>query len=265
MAWADGIFKKFLRYWTKKERTKEERPSFWEEAIQRKEIPEKQRQEMRDNKEIKHIFYIKQEKMDSKAEKTGKVVPIFQNKVLPIRDIDQCLGRTIFLQKEIPVLQREKRAKRTVEKEQTAHTVPAFSTRTERIFSLSDKGEKEEIREKQEVFQEAKRTMPQMETFSSERKNKSVFGLGERDEVAVRKETGKSPIVQEMEREYRSEELLQQIVQYAGQNTQETKQPKISVQIGQVQKSTDVDTIITEITRKLWEARSMGRCSVEGR
>lgn len=265
MAWVDGIFKRFLRYWIKAENVSEEKPSFWEEEIQKIETAGRQQQELKNSKETKHIFYIEQEKKNDNEKRKGKDVPIFQKVVFPTKETKQVKEQSLLLQKEIPVLQREKETWRQkfADKEKQQNSIPIFSTKKEIFFSLFDREEKEKIRKKQKVFQESKKRIPEKEIFSQEKKEHTLFLTELEKDVSRRKQIGKSPIVQEMEREYRTEELLQQIVQSTGQHIQEEKNPPISVQIGQVQDRVDIDTIIAEITRKLWEARSIGRCSVE--
>ena len=252
MAWMDGIFKRFLRYWTRSEKGKEEKPFFWEEAAQREEASDEKQQELKNSRARKEIFYIEQEKQDFKGARKAETIPVFQKVILKREEIEKTQNRSVFLQKE-----KGKRKKEVVGK----WVVQPFFADFEGEWFPFEMAVQE--KKSESILQEAESGILEKDFFPKEKKAESIFEIEKKEEAKERKKVGKSPIVQEMEREYRTEVLLQQMIQKKSEHIKEPEQPKISVQIGQVQKSTDIDKIMAEMTSRLWEARSVGRCGTE--
>ncbi len=271
MAWSDGIFLRFLKYWTRPRERKEKNPYFWEDVMQKADA-EKKGQVTQNGKEIERIFYISQEKANIPKEEKRMDVSVFQRQVLPVEKRERIHDKPIFLQKDKESIsaqakekQKQKSAEGILQKENVWTETQKKPLQKEDVFSFFPKEREKKTQKERDVFRQAERQISETGKDSLIKKGKSVFLKREEEKTAEKKEKGISPIIQEMTREYRTEELLQQIVQYAGQKAEMGTEQKISVQIGQVQKSADVDTIIAEMTKKLWEARSVGRCSVERR
>ncbi|MBM6877095.1 hypothetical protein H9X83_02830 [Anaerotignum lactatifermentans] len=69
----------------------------------------------------------------------------------------------------------------------------------------------------------------------------------------------------DMRRENKERTALEEMSRYFSEIREKDSGQNVTIHIGQIRETADVDKVMEEMTKKLWEARSMGRSRIERR
>lgn len=141
--------------------------------------------------------------------------------------------------------------------------------KNERVFYLPSSKEKRENEIRKEPFfstakQEEKGKISGRERrFQKEFWKKDVFS--EQREAKDRQREYENLFFADVCQEKKEDRRMEELLRVFSEKSETDKGQSITIQIGQIRETADVDKVMEEMTKKLWEARSIGRSRVERR
>lgn len=176
---------------------------------------------------------------------------------VPVRE------RFHFSQKEKKVFQE---TKSFFQKEYCQKEREQEKKRENQIFLLPY-GKEQEKRTRQENFSPLEKKIKEKKS-----KGKDVYHQREiwrresfsewRDEMNRQKEFG-NLFFADMRHENQEKSTMEELSRYFSEVRETGSGQHVTIHIGQIRETVDVDRVMEEMTKKLWEARSMGRSRVE--
>lgn len=172
-----------------------------------------------------------------------------------------------FFQKEREMREAEKNSAETKNILRESRTEGAASGNMVSVFrkEVHEPGQNQRLflpRKERTLWKENKRN-PWTAQGKEEGKREREFFFAERKEEQA--EEKENRFLEDVRRESAASAALEQMERYFSMEKEETGAQNVTIHIGQVKETADVDKIMEEMTKRLWEARTIGRSRIERR
>ena len=117
-------------------------------------------------------------------------------------------------------------------------------------------------RKERELWKETKENLWTAQGKEEGKREREFFFAERKEEQAEEKE---NRFLEDVRRESAASAALEQMERYFSMEKAEAGTQNVTIHIGQVKETADVDKIMEEMTKRLWEARTIGRSRIERR